>query len=324
MANLSFTHGTVGSSKTANLLMEKYTLENNLKKNVLLLKPSVDTRDDVVHSRVGLSAKCYRLSENEAISAKENDITVSCEAFKKTFNDVDVVMVDEAQFLTKSQVEDLYDIASRYDIPVKTYGLYTDFRREFFEGSKALVELADEINKIDSLCPCGCKALANARYVDGVFTTKGSVVGIEHDKTDGMTISYVPLCKNCYETEKDMERQRECKKEDYPFICEILPEDTSDPLAMPKYRLNYDEALSLEAEYRGRDSSVGVEFWEITIKCSPKLRAFFHEEPYTDEFPENGRKEDFKRWLTEIAEDCIPSNIKEPSKQNIWKDYEND
>lgn len=196
MAELVFTHGTVGSSKTANLLMEKYMLENNLNKTVLLYKPSVDTRDEEVRSRVGLSSRCQRIDE-DFIFIPEVVPFVGKNA---------VIMVDEAQFLTKKQVEELYEISSEMDIPVKTYGLYTDFRREFFEGSKALVELADEIKKIDSLCKCGCKALANARYVDGKFTTKGDVIGIEFAKDGGKTITYEPLCKNCYDEERIKER----------------------------------------------------------------------------------------------------------------------
>ena len=121
------------------------------------------------------------------------------------FQNVDVIMVDEAQFLTEEQVESLYDISVDYrgGIEVETCGLKDDFRRKMFTGSAALLSLADEIRKIDTLCACGEKAIVNAKYENNEFSLNGPQVGIEKSFTkDNKKIDYKPMCKDCYEEEK--------------------------------------------------------------------------------------------------------------------------
>ena len=205
MGKLTFIYGTVGSSKTATLLMDAYMYEHNLNKKVLMIKPSIDTRDDVIRSRVGLERPCLKIDKKDNIKYSDTDIIIETKSGFTHIPDVDVIMVDEAQFLTEEQVESLYDISVDYrgGIEVETCGLKDDFRRKMFTGSAALLSLADEIRKIDTLCSCGEKAIVNAKYEDGEFSLNGPQVGIEKSLTiDNKKIDYKPMCKDCYEKEK--------------------------------------------------------------------------------------------------------------------------
>lgn len=205
MGKLTFIYGTVGSSKTATLLMDAYMYEHNLNKKVLMIKPSVDTRDDVARSRVGLERPCLKIGENDNIKYSDRDIIIETKSGFTHIPNVDVIMVDEAQFLTEEQVESLYDISVDYrgGIEVETCGLKDDFRRKMFTGSAALLSLADEIRKIDTLCACGEKAIVNAKYENNEFSLNGPQVGIEKSFTkDNKKIDYKPMCKDCYEEEK--------------------------------------------------------------------------------------------------------------------------
>ena len=205
MGKLTFIYGTVGSSKTATLLMDAYMYEHNLNKKVLMIKPSVDTRDDVVRSRVGLERPCLKIGENDNIKYSDRDIIIETKSGFTHIPNVDVIMVDEAQFLTEEQVEDLYNISVDYrgGIEVEACGLKDDFRRRMFNGSATILSLADEIRKIDTLCACGEKAIVNAKYIDEEFSLDGPQVGIEKSlTTDNKKIDYKPMCKCCYEEEK--------------------------------------------------------------------------------------------------------------------------
>lgn len=205
MGKLTFIYGTVGSSKTATLLMDAYMYEHNLNKKVLMIKPSIDTRDDVVRSRVGLERPCLKIGENDNIKYSDRDIIIETKNGFTHIPNVDVIMVDEAQFLTEEQVESLYDISVDYrgGIEVETCGLKDDFRRKMFTGSAALLSLADEIRKIDTLCACGEKAIVNAKYENNEFSLNGPQVGIEKSFTKyNKKIDYKPMCKDCYEEEK--------------------------------------------------------------------------------------------------------------------------
>lgn len=184
MNKLYFKYGTMGSSKTAQALMCRF---NYIQKgfNILLIKPSIDTRSVECKSRVGLSAKC------EIFSTEENLI----EFFEK-FNlskKVDVIIVDECQFLTTKQVNDLKFLTQK--VPVLCYGLLTNFKTELFEGSKRLIEIADSIMEIKTVCKCGRKATVNARLINGKVVTEGPEVSIGGDE------SYEGLCYWCYQKE---------------------------------------------------------------------------------------------------------------------------
>lgn len=183
MAKLHFRYGPMGSSKTAQVLMTRFNyLERGRK--VLLMKPATDTRDGVttIRSRIGLEADAIVIHPGDEISVY------------MAKHDADVIIVDESQFLNTEQVIQLRDIVSKYNIPVMCYGLRTDFKGKLFEGSKALFELADEIQEIPSICDCGGKAIINARFdCNGRIITDGSVVDL------GGNEKYKAVCWSCYQ-----------------------------------------------------------------------------------------------------------------------------
>lgn len=192
MAKLYFKFGAMGSSKTANALMTRFNyLEKG--KSVLLLKPSVDNRSGktTVGSRIGLTA------EADIVYPETNIVDYMLSSYyDESHKDctVDVIIVDECQFLTKEQIYQLREITSFWDIPVLCYGLRTNFKLELFEGSKALFEVADSISEIKSVCKCGNKAIINARVdKDGNIITNGNEIEIGGDD------KYISMCYSCYQ-----------------------------------------------------------------------------------------------------------------------------
>lgn len=195
MAKLYFRHGTVGSAKTLNLLAvaHNYTQQG---KRVILAKPAVDTRfgHDQVRSRAGLErdADMLLLADSRLDPAD--------------FQDAHCVLVDEAQFLSESVVEQLRELTRSADIPVICYGLRTDFRTRSFEGSRRLLELADAIEEIKTTCAyCNRKAIFNLKHVGGVATVEGPTVDL------GAEEKYVPACDACYA--EQLERAQPAERE---------------------------------------------------------------------------------------------------------------
>lgn len=180
MSKLYFKYGVMGSSKTALALIAKFNYEQNGKK-VLLIKPSTDTRDgeNIVKSRIGLSAEAMVLRPEEELAIKN-------------ISDYDVIITDESQFFTSEQIEQFKNIAVYCNIPVLCYGLLTDFKTKLFPGSKRLIELADSIQEIKTVCRCGRKATANARLVDGRIVREGEQVMLGGDE------SYEAMCYECW------------------------------------------------------------------------------------------------------------------------------
>ena len=184
MAKLYFKYGAMGSSKTAQALITKYNYEENDMK-VWLLKPSADTRDgvNILRSRVGLEAE---------VDIATPDVDVY-ERFKAAFaGNCDAVIVDECQFLTMEQIDQLRQIVDDFNVPVMCFGLRTDFRTKLFPGSMRLMELADAIEEIKTMCDCGAKATVNARINDGYIVTEGAQVVL------GGNDSYIAMCHRCY------------------------------------------------------------------------------------------------------------------------------
>ena len=184
MAKLYFKFGAMGCSKTAQALITKFNYEENGMR-VLLLKPAIDNRDGakIVKSRIGL--------QNEAVAIKENENIVK--TYEKNYSDCNVIIVDECQFLSPEQVDQLCDIVYTKDIPVLCFGLSTDFTTHLFPGSKRLFEVAESIQEIKSVCTCGSKATVNARLDDkGRIVTEGSQVCI------GGNERYVAMCRKCW------------------------------------------------------------------------------------------------------------------------------
>lgn len=184
MAKLYFKFGAMGCSKTAQALITKFNYEERNMK-VLLLKPAIDNRDgaNIVRSRIGL--------KNEAVTVGENENVY--EKYINEYADCNVIIVDECQFLTPEQVDQLSDIVINKNIPVLCFGLSTDFTTHLFPGSKRLFEIAESITEIKSVCTCGAKATVNARIDEqGRIVTEGSQVCI------GGNDRYVAMCRRCW------------------------------------------------------------------------------------------------------------------------------
>ena len=184
MAKLYFKYGAMGSSKTATALITKYNYEERGMK-VWLIKPSADERDGqfILKSRIGLTSEC------EAVPP-----ATDIRALYAARPDVDVIIVDECQFLTGEQIDQLRELVDRENLPVLCFGLRTDFRTRLFPGSLRLFELADSITEIKTICDCGRKATVNARIdADGYVITEGSQVFL------GGNDSYIAMCHKCYQ-----------------------------------------------------------------------------------------------------------------------------
>lgn len=197
MADLTFRYGAMNCGKTTQLLQVAHNYEEKGLK-VIIIKPSIDTKgNNNIVSRLGISRKVnILLKPEEEITPKLNfDFKISC------------ILVDEAQFLTKFQVYELWNVAHQYDIPVICYGLKVNFKAELFEGSKAIIEVADKLENLPTICRCGLPATFNARYINNKFTTIGNEVAI-----DGIDASYESLCPDCYMKERKKENTFILKK----------------------------------------------------------------------------------------------------------------
>ena len=185
MAKLYFKYGAMGSSKTAQALITKYNYEEN-DLRVWLIKPSADTRDgqQILRSRIGLAATV------EVISPEADVYAIFGE---KKAGRCDVIIVDECQFMTPEQIDQMRAIVNDYNVPVMCFGLRTDFQTKLFPGSLRLMEVADTIQEIKTICDCGAKATVNARIDSaGHIITHGAQVVL------GGNDSYIAMCHKCY------------------------------------------------------------------------------------------------------------------------------
>lgn len=182
MAKLYFKYGAMGSSKSAQALIAKFNYEE-MGMKVWLIKPSTDTRDavDIIKSRIGLS-------QVAAVITPKDDIW---ELFHNGV-DCDVVISDESQFFTTEQIDSLRRLVDEENIPVMCFGLRTDFQTHVFPGSLRLLEIADSITEIKTVCSCGSKATVNARIFNGKVVTQGEQVLL------GGNDSYIAMCHKCW------------------------------------------------------------------------------------------------------------------------------
>jgi len=185
MAKLYFKYGAMGSSKSAQALITKFNYEE-LGMLVWLIKPSIDTRDgaDIIRSRIGLQCSAR-------VITPEEDVKTAYHAAGRH----DVIIADEAQFFTPEQIDQLRDLVDEEDLPVLCFGLRTDFLTHFFPGAQRLMELADSLTEIKTVCACGRKATVNAR-IDGAgrIVTAGSQVML------GGNDSYMAMCHKCWKS----------------------------------------------------------------------------------------------------------------------------
>lgn len=193
MAKLYFKYGAMGSSKSAQALITKFNYEE-LGMSVWLIKPSTDTRDgaDIIKSRIGLQSTAQIITPGDDI----------VEMYRRAGKH-DVIIADEAQFLTPEQIDGLRDLVDEDDIPVLCFGLRTDFLTHFFPGARRLMELADSLTEIKTVCACGRKATVNARIdAGGRIVTEGDQVLL------GGNDSYVAMCHKCWKEKIEAQKEK--------------------------------------------------------------------------------------------------------------------
>lgn len=186
MAKLYFRYGSMNSGKSSVLMQVAYNYEENNKK-VIVIKPIVDTKGgNKLSSRIGLKRKVdVLLKRSDSVIENTNILEVK----------PDCILVDEAQFLTRNQIDELWYIAKTHEIPVVCFGLRTDFKTNSFPGSMRLLELADSLEEVATICSCGKKARFVGRKVNDEYVYDGEQVVIDgSDKR----VEYVPLCGKCY------------------------------------------------------------------------------------------------------------------------------
>lgn len=185
MAKLYFKYGTMESGKSTKIIQEAYNYDRN-NKSIIVAKPIIDSKgNDKIVSRIGIQRKIDVYIESDNLK----------EIYEKINKDTFCILIDEAQFLNKNQVFKLFKITKLLEIPVMCYGLKSNFKGEFFEGSEALMIYADSLEEIVTICSCGKKARFNARKVNGDFVTDGEDVLIDGSNEN---VEYVPLCGECY------------------------------------------------------------------------------------------------------------------------------
>lgn len=187
MSKLYFRYGAMNSGKSTALLQVAYNYQER-GQTAVIAKPTIDTKDVNVLSRIGMARPV------DIHVTPETDMFNAFISLKETQGkNIDCLIVDEAQFLSPSQINGLFNIAITLNVPVLAYGLRTDFKGKAFPGSLRLLEIAHSLEEMKTICRCGRKALFNGRKLDGVFVREGAQVAI-----DGQHAEYESLCGQCY------------------------------------------------------------------------------------------------------------------------------
>jgi len=188
MSKLYFRYGAMNCGKSTSLLQVAYNYEERGMK-VVVIKPMTDTKGvNNIISRLGVTRIVDLLLSNK------KNIYEEIEKWNKEHGKVDCILVDEVQFFNKEQIDQLFEIAVKLDIPTICYGLRTDFLMNGFEGSSRLLLIAHSLEELKTICNCGKKALLNGRKLNGKFIFHGEQVAIE----DNDNIEYEALCPKCY------------------------------------------------------------------------------------------------------------------------------
>lgn len=203
----------MGSAKTAMLLTQAYNFEER-HVDYMCLKPVIDTREqaNVIRSRIGIERECRWIYQNT------NLYRMAREMYRTEGRIVEWYLIDEAQFLTEEQVDQLSRIVDDLGSNVVCYGLRTDFKSRLFEGSRRLFEIADTIDEIKSTCNCGHKTIVNARIdAAGNFVNEGAQVEI------GGNDRYVAVCRRCWRNR----RIEQSRRSELPLHFEDETDDTA-------------------------------------------------------------------------------------------------
>jgi len=195
MAKLYFRYGAMNCGKSTALLQVHYNYRERGMQTVIF-KPRTDTKGrDKVVSRLGVNRSA------DVIVSDTDDLYALIENWQKEKSAIHCVLIDEAQFLKRRQVDQLFKVAVIQQVPVICYGLRTDFLLNGFEGSERLLLLAHSIEELKTICRCGQKAVANGRKIDGRFVFAGDQLAIEGKDN----VAYEALCAECYFKYKHVE-----------------------------------------------------------------------------------------------------------------------
>ena len=188
MAKLYFRYGAMNCGKSTSLIQVDYNYRER-DMNTIIIKPQTDTKgSDQVVSRLDV------VVDSDILAGRSDNVYQMIEAWNRDNGPIHCVLVDEAQFLTHTQVDQLFEVAVLQDIPVICYGLRADFQLNGFEGSIRLLLLAHSIEELKTICKCGQKAIANGRKIAGQFVFEGAQVAIEGEAN----VEYESLCATCY------------------------------------------------------------------------------------------------------------------------------
>jgi thymidine kinase len=186
MSKLYFRYGAMNCGKTTALLQVAYNYEER-EMNVRILKPKVDSKgEDYLVSRIGIKRKVdYLINSDDNLKAYLEDVIK---------NNISCILIDEAQFLNKEQIDELFLFTKKYDTPVICYGLRSDFKTNAFPGSLRLFEVADDMEELYTICKCGQRAKFNGRKINNKFTIEGDQIAIDGKQS----VTYESLCGKCY------------------------------------------------------------------------------------------------------------------------------
>jgi len=188
MSKLYFRYGAMNSGKSTHLMQVAYNYEERGMK-VIIVKPKIDSKGgNTLKSRLGVNRQVDLL-----ISEHEN-IFKFIDNYLKKDERIDCILVDEAQFMKCEQIDQLFEIAVSFNIPIICYGLRTDFKRDGFEGSTRLLLLAHSIEEMKTICACGKKAIFNGRKINDKFVFEGEQIAIDEQND----VKYESLCGDCY------------------------------------------------------------------------------------------------------------------------------
>ncbi len=198
MSKLYFRHGAMNSGKSTALLQAAHNYEER-QQHVLLAKPAIDTKGDAtIVSRLGVDRHVDFLVTPE-LNLRSTFVKLATDHLLETATKISCLLIDEAQFLSRDQVDQALQIAVLEDVPVLAYGIRTDFLTNGFPGSLRLLEIAHSLEELKTICRCGRKAMFNARKANGEFIFDGAQVAI-----DGVDVTYESLCPHCYFDEKNI------------------------------------------------------------------------------------------------------------------------
>ena len=188
MSKLYFRYGAMNSGKSTHLMQVAYNYEER-GMNVVIMKPKVDSKGgEKLVSRLGVARKVDLLiSENDNIFDIIKD-------YNTDVKKIDCILVDEVQFMKAHQIDQLFEISVKMNIPIICYGLRTDFKLNGFEGSTRLLLLAHSIEEMKTICACGRKAIFNGRKINGKFVFEGDQIAIDEEND----VQYESLCGECY------------------------------------------------------------------------------------------------------------------------------